>query len=80
MLNVIFAALIGGMAVGQLAPNIVYFIAGQAAFARIKRVLDRCATCSDWRSQLHDCLHIDLQRGALSPSVSKRAEVVAQCI
>ena len=50
MLNVIFAALIGGLAIGQAAPNIVYFIAGQAAFARIKRVLDRCAACSHWTS------------------------------
>lgn len=42
VVNVLFAALIGGFALGMAAPNIQHFVAGRAAFGRLKKVLDRC--------------------------------------
>ena len=41
VLNVLFAALIGGFALGMAAPNIQHFVAGCAAFARLQKVLNR---------------------------------------
>lgn len=41
VLNVLFAALIGGFALGMSAPNIQHFVTGCAAFARLKKVLNR---------------------------------------
>ena len=41
MINVLFAAIIGGFALGMAAPNIQHFVAGCAAFARLQKVLDR---------------------------------------
>ena len=41
VLNVLFAALIGGFALGQAAPNIQYFQQGSAAAARVFAVMDR---------------------------------------
>lgn len=41
VLNVLFAAIIGGFALGMAAPNIQHFVAGCSAFGRLKKVLDR---------------------------------------
>lgn len=44
MLNVLFAALIGGFALGMAAPNFQYFATGMSAYARLLKVLNRCAS------------------------------------
>lgn len=41
MLNVLFAALIAGFALGMAAPSFQYFATGCAAFARLQKVLTR---------------------------------------
>jgi len=42
---VLFAALIGGFALGMAAPNFQYFVNGCGAFARLEKVLQRQASC-----------------------------------
>jgi hypothetical protein len=42
VMAVLFSALIGGMSLGQAAPNISSFQEGRIAGARIWKVLDRC--------------------------------------
>lgn len=42
MVSVLFSTLIGGMALGQAAPNIKYFQNGRTAGARLFRVIHRC--------------------------------------
>ena len=41
MLNVLFAALIGGFALGEAAPNLQYFQQGKAAGGRVFRIMHR---------------------------------------
>lgn len=41
MLQVLFAALMGGMALAQAAPNVPYFIAGCAAGGKIWKAIQR---------------------------------------
>lgn len=41
VLNVLFAALIGGFALGQAAPNAQYFQQGKAAGGRVFRMMNR---------------------------------------
>jgi hypothetical protein len=43
VLNVLFAALIAGFALGMAAPNIQFFVTGCGAFARLEKVLNRFA-------------------------------------
>lgn len=42
MVVVLFTALIGGMALGQAAPNIKYFQQGRVAGARVLAMINRC--------------------------------------
>lgn len=45
-MTVLFAALLGGMSLGQAAPNWSYFQNGRAAGGRIWRILDRFVAVS----------------------------------
>ena len=47
VVNVLYAAILGGVALGQAAPNIQYFISGKAAGARVFAVLDRQPLVAD---------------------------------
>ena len=44
MLNVLFAAIIGGFALGQAAPNFQYFATARAAGARVFDLMGRVPT------------------------------------
>lgn len=55
VVNVLFAALIGGFALGMAAPNIQHFVAGRSAFGRLKRVLDRHAIAPETDPRLARC-------------------------
>lgn len=47
VVNVLYAAILGGVALGQAAPNIQYFVAGKAAGARVWMVLNRQPQITD---------------------------------
>ena len=42
VMSVLFAALIGGFALGQAAPNLQYFSTGKVAGARVIGMISRC--------------------------------------
>ncbi len=42
VVSVLFAALIGGFALGQAAPNLQYFATGRVAGARVLGMIKRC--------------------------------------
>lgn len=41
-MSVLFAALLGGFALGQAAPNLQYFAAAKVAGARVVGMINRC--------------------------------------
>ena len=43
MVTVLFTALIGGMSLGQAAPNLKYFQNGRIAGARVFKIITRCS-------------------------------------
>ena len=47
VVNVLYAAILGGVALGQAAPNVQYFVAGKAAAARVWMVLNRQPLIAD---------------------------------
>lgn len=55
MVSVLFAALIGGFALGQAAPNLQYFSTGRVAGARVIGMIKRCA-CPGFAGRLAFCL------------------------
>ena len=50
-MNVLFAALIGGFALGQAAPNIQYFQRGKASGAQVFTVIKRQPVINDAQAQ-----------------------------
>lgn len=57
MLTVLFSALIGGMALGQAAPNLKFFQAGRVSGARVFSVINRSAAGPG--SSLGCCMHAE---------------------
>ena len=59
-MSVLFAALLGGFALGQAAPNIQFFAAGKVAGGRVLGMIDRCCPAP------HDTSVQDLRPGSES--------------